>query len=419
MHRRFVWLLLILIFIAVCLPLVFRGHFPGYYYEVFDEEVYHLPAIEKFANEFPHVDLVGYKLAMSPLYHIFLAVLYKYFFLNLYEIRIINMVFGLLCLLLFFTYLRSHRDQNKALLVTCCLLFSPYFLGPSIRVSTDNVAFLFALAALFLLDPNVALGIKCRFLLSSLFNTIALLIRQIYVWIAAVGFITVCCVRKKETQKRRFFPAFYYLLPIAAALVLFLLWRWFTPPLLELRHQGTKGINFDAIIFGISVLGELGVFFSLWFLDFYKRNSGSLLQLICLVLLCWIFMIIHPMPDAIARDVGDGALWKIAAAAPVLHKTSLVFWILFPLGAVFLYTTLINFKAHGHIFPFLVYVIWLASNCLNHLTWHKYFEPFTFFYIGYAIQYSRASSWRFYSGPLLFLALYIAIALKRYILYFG
>lgn len=419
MHHRLMLLSLALLFLTVCLPLVFRAHFPGYYYEVFDEEVYHLPAIEKFAYEFPNLDLVGYRLAMSPLYHIFLAVLYKYFYLNIYEIRIINMIFGLLCLLLFFTYLRLHKDQNRALLVTACLLFSPYFLGPSIRVSTDNVAFLFAIVTLLFLDPKIATRFRYRFLLSSLFNTIALLIRQIYVWIAAVGFITAIRESKKETRRNRSFSALFFLLPLSAAFGLFLLWRGFTPPLLEPRHQGTKGINFDAFIFGVSVMGELGAFFSLWFLDFYKRNSGSLLQLICLVLFCWIFMIIHPMPDAIAREVGDGALWKIAAAAPVLHKTSLVFWVLFPLGAVFLYTTFINFKAYGHIFPLLVYVIWLASNSLNHLTWHKYFEPFTFLYIGYAIQYSRSASLRFYLIPLIFLAIYIVIALHRYILYFG
>src|SRR5262245_17517083 len=117
-------------------------------YDEFDETNNHYPVVREFAAAFPHVDIVHYNSATGPFYHLVMASILRAFPLTLSQLRVVNAGLSGAVLLLVFYFIAIVQTPAKALVFGVILVLCPYFLGPAVRLSTDNLALGLAVAAL-------------------------------------------------------------------------------------------------------------------------------------------------------------------------------------------------------------------------------------------------------------------------------
>src|ERR1700759_4593049 len=93
-QRWLPYLLLALLFCAVVVPLM---HNPNInFYGASDGTLFHYPMIQQFRAQFPHLDLVNYSSATTPLYHILMLIPAALFNSNLIALRGVNALISLL-----------------------------------------------------------------------------------------------------------------------------------------------------------------------------------------------------------------------------------------------------------------------------------------------------------------------------------
>jgi hypothetical protein len=110
-------------------------------------------------------------------------------------------------------------------------------------------------------------------------------------------------------------------------------------------------------------------------------------------------LLLHPVahqPDAL--DSG-GMLFMDANFVPSLASTSVVYWLLFPLGLVYLYI-LARCLAQGQDTAILVsFFLWLAANTIQQRVYQKYYEGFLIFFLAYALITVKSRGWLHWLGP--------------------
>lgn len=415
--KQLPYVILSLIFLALIVPLIFKPEMD--IFDAYDEERFHYPTILSFAEEFPKLDLVDYDSATTPLYHIILMVPALIFGSNIIQLRFISAIISLCCLLVFYKFLASRGDARKALLFAILFLFSPYFVGPAIRLSTDNAALLFALLAIYTMETATPTSKKN--LLINIFILCAIYVRQIYAWL--IGAYLLFNLRgyqaKSETLdlKHIILPT---LIPILGLAYFLFLWKGLTPPRFSGGHT-PQGLNWDAPVYIVSLIGLYGIIFCFWLFKMFKQNQ----QLFPLVLLLGFssgYLLLHSVSNeypVIDQSLGDrgGALWLLAARLPNFLSTSVVFWVLFPLGLVCLYT-MVRYLISRHEYLMIGYfLLWLAANMTNFKTYQKYYEPFLLFFMGYAMVTIKTNGDKYdWIGPVILLVGFISITTMRFFL---
>ncbi len=115
-----------------------------------DELNYHLPTIHRFARELPFPDLVHYRAAQTPLFHLLMALVGEAVGFSPWRLRLAEVVISYLLALTVFALLRRRLALAAGPALALALLFalSPYVLGSSFRVITDNLATLLIVVAL-------------------------------------------------------------------------------------------------------------------------------------------------------------------------------------------------------------------------------------------------------------------------------
>jgi 4-amino-4-deoxy-L-arabinose transferase-like glycosyltransferase len=111
-----------------------------------DARLYHLPTILQFAD---HLGFERYPAAQTPLYHLLFAGWGKLVGFELWRLRLLNVAISygaVLALLRLLT--RRGLPQPQAFALSLLFALSPYFLGASFTLLTDNLALLLALLAL-------------------------------------------------------------------------------------------------------------------------------------------------------------------------------------------------------------------------------------------------------------------------------
>ncbi|MGD8604724.1 MAG: hypothetical protein PVF49_09145, partial [Anaerolineales bacterium] len=237
-HKILPFFILALIFVALVVPLTLT---PGIdIFDARDEQNFHFPTILDFAEDFPALDLVNYRSATTPLYHIILMFPTLVFGQHVIPLRLINAIVSLICLLFFYGVLSKRGDNLKALLFAVMLLFSPYFIGPAVRLSTDNAALLLAIAAIYSMD--VTPPKTKNFFLSNLLILVTVWIRQIYAWLvgAYVLFNLWRSRRQSVNLVAMILPA---VIPVGGVAYFFFLWNGLTPP--PFAGHFSYGLNWD------------------------------------------------------------------------------------------------------------------------------------------------------------------------------
>ncbi len=392
------YLLLSVLFWCLVLALIFsRNILPN---DTADEVKFHLPTILTILERYPFFDLIHYGAATTPLYHLTLAAAAQLVGPGLFQLRIVSAGLSFVCLLTMVTYLRRRGPARSALFFGVLVLLSPYFLGPAARLNTDNTALFFGVLSLMMLDPVITR--PPRFTAAALLITLSILTRQVYAWLIAVyawtGLLKPLLDRPwRSFPWRRLLPL---ALPLAILLAFFLLWQGPEPPSFT-SHQ--RHLSPQSPVYILSLLGLYGLFFLPWFWQIVRQQAVRWEYVLAAFLAGPLWLAVLPAPTLTATETG-GMLWLLAGYLPVFRHTSLIFWLLLPLGT--LWSCLLGLsllRRRDYLVP-VAFSAWALANMFNAKVYQRYYDPLLLFFFAYALLPIRPSSRLAWLPPIALLA---------------
>jgi hypothetical protein len=366
-----------------------------------DARVYQLPTILQLSER---LDFSDYPSAQTPLYHVLTAWWGELVGFELWKLRLLNVVFsyGMALALLRLLRRATPLESWQAFALTLLFVLSPYVLGVSFTLLTDNLALLFALVALERIHAYShtrdlgALALACAAIAA------ALLTRQAFVWLVPVA--AVFLLRADLRAPGRLLAGAAMLaLSLVPLGLLALEWNGLVPPSADPASCGlcedrqglarealtlrTVGFTvalagaYGALVFGPGLLRRLRSLRSSLFARTYVGLSGradavrrgiSLAAGAGVLLLVISPLLYKPITPQQAGDAGY--LWQLSDRLPELFGSSLLFWLLVPLGSVALY--LLVGRAGIWSLPAVYLVCFLLAALPVRLVYQKYFDPF-------------------------------------------
>lgn len=376
-----------LIFFILMLPLVFRPSIDVY--DDFDEGVFHYATVMQFVEQMPEYDFVTYASATTPLYHLFMAALVRLFGFELVGLRVVNLLLSVALVYVAFRLFSGDPYKPQIYILTACFAFSPYFVGPAVRLSTDNVALLFVVLTIAALHPpNFSLQ---RYGLAALFMSLAVMIRQNYIWLIPAGILRSMMGKSTLHLRlhRRLAASALFALPLLLLLAFIVLWGGLVPPDFQLDHASDSLLNWRSVGYGVAVLGSYSIFFAPWLWHFRNVMDIRWYTIVLVLVIAVGYLVLFPVSPrtgVINEHNEGGLLWSISRFLPVVMGSSLIFWVTVPLGILTLY--ILFRKSQGSIqrWFWMISIMWLAVYLLNGRVYQKYFEPYWLFFLAYSIR---------------------------------
>lgn len=383
-HRPLVaYLILLFLYLAITVPLILTLE-PGTKGKIQDEVKYHYATVMTFAEQFPLLNLRDYPSATTPLYH--LIIMFAGFVVgsDLVALRFVNALISLLCLFVVFGYLAKRGGITNGLLFSVIFLLSPYFILAAVRLFTDNLGLLFAFLSIMLLDYCVVH--RQRFVLSGIYALLAVLTRHVYVWLAGLSLVASLWDYESRRIRINLINALPAVIPIAGAGLFIWLWGGLTTPQFVGQHEAEAGVNGEALIYIVALLGLYGGCLIPWYIRLYQQSHSvrDLLPMALSAVVGALFLFIDPLWR---YDIGVqiGALWAVAELFPTFYSSSILFWVLIPLGFVLLYVTLRHLIYERNYVMAVCLPLWILSNMSSVRVYQRYYEPFLLFIIGYTL----------------------------------
>jgi hypothetical protein len=353
-------------------PVLFR---PGLaIFDDLDERLFHHPTITSFASGLPFPDLSDYHSATTPLYHLLMSPVSWVTDDNLLVLRSLNLCLSAMALWVAIRALASWGKPMAAAMGGLCIGMSPYFVGPGVRLSTDNAALLCVFALLYATHPRSKSGPW----VAMAWATAAVWTRQIHLWVLA-PMVLAGLTRSRDHLTWLLVS----ILPIAALAPLLGTWGALTPPQFATGHQG--GINIDVLIMALGVLGMYSLAFAPWLIRGLRRPEARL-WVPGIVALGLALLAQHPIPWADDPNRWGGALWSASRIVPAVLDVPVTFWVTVPLGGL----TLLAFathpdRDHGR-FLSLIAVAFIGANMLSARAYQKYYDPMFLFMLAAYVQ---------------------------------
>ncbi len=365
-----------------------------------DARVYQLPTILQLSER---LDFSDYPSAQTPLYHLLTAGWGKLVGFELWKLRLLNVGFSYAMALALLRLLRRATPLSAwpAFALTLLFVLSPYVFGVSFTLLTDNLALLFALIALERIHAWSRSGSLAAFALACTAIAAALLTRQAFIWLVPVAGVFLALGPAPLSRKAA--GAGLLALSLVPLGALVLEWNGLVPPSADPASCGLcedrqglarEALSLRAVAFTIAVAGGYGVLVfgpSVWRRLRMLRSSALARTWLSLtgkvddtrrlvaagaaagaLLLLIAPLSYRPITPLQAGDAGY--LWKLSDSFPELLGSSLVFWLLVPLGCVVL--ALLVRRAGLLSLPAVYLVCFLLAALPVRLSYQKYFDPF-------------------------------------------
>jgi hypothetical protein len=350
-----------------------------------DEINYHLPTIEQFARQLWTPDLVHYPAAQTPLFHLLLAAWSRVVGLELWRLRIVELLISYgVALVLYRLLRRSARfAAGPAILLAGLFACSPYVYGQSFILVTDNLALLCSLVAIERLLAFGRGGGTAAFAAACAALALAVLTRQSSAWLGLLALVVLALQRPRELRS---LARGAVLLGLAAlpALALVLAWHGLVPPTADPASCGlcapaggrlgwAGDSRLRAPLYAIAVAAVYGTLLhgpALW--DELRHGGVRRLRLpLAAAALGLVVLAIVPL----AHHTGDeGWIWRLGRSGPAPLGTSWPFWPLVPLGCAVLAT--VARRCGLRSLPVLLLGCFLLAQLATRLAYQKYFDPF-------------------------------------------
>jgi hypothetical protein len=366
-----------------------------------DARVYQLPTILQLSER---LDFSDYPSAQTPLYHVLTAWWGELVGFELWKLRLLNVFFSYAMALALLRLLRraTPLEPWQAFALTLLFVLSPYVLGTSFTLLTDNLAVLFALLALERIHAYTRGAGLGAFALACAAIAAALLTRQAFVWLVPVAAVFLLRIDLRSPS-RLVAGAGMLALSIVPLGLLVLEWDGLVPPSADPASCGlcddrqglarealtlrTVGFTvalagaYGALVFGPSVVRRLRRLCSSPLARAYVGLTGGASQVRTRLLVAAavgvLLLVISPLlyQPITPQQAGDaGYLWQLSDRFPELFGSSLLFWALVPLGCVVLY--LLVTRAGIWSLPAVYLACFLLAALPVRLVYQKYFDPF-------------------------------------------
>lgn len=350
--------------------------------EADDQNGYHLPVIQTMAAQWPHVDLVNYKSATAPGYHVLLAVICRYVTSDVQVLRVLSSLFGLGLVISVHFFAGLRLTGWKALACTAPLMCSSYVLSGAMWLTTDNAAWM--LVALALGSAVMVPATSGRIIGGSILTTLAVFVRQIHIWlIAPIGLASMLRLRNPSSNRPAIIASLLTLaLPVILLGILVMLWHGLVPPgNAEINRLHSRGINLTAVPMTLALFGAFGMFFIGSFGRLDLRGFFGEWRTWLIASLALVFSLAVPTAYSPVQEDGrwGGAIWLVIQKLPAMGDRSMIVPPLAVLGALMLFHGWRSAVAVGnatHASLLLLGVLcWLAAQSMNSQVWQRYLEP--------------------------------------------
>ncbi|MFM9182084.1 MAG: glycosyltransferase family 39 protein [Phycisphaerales bacterium] len=358
--------------------------------EAIDERDAHLPVIRQFAAELPQPDLVGYRSATAPGYHVAMAIPAR-LGVGVQGLRLISSLAGLALVLVVWRVAARTAGPWPAVALVAPLAASTYVLSGSAWLTTDMASMALGTAAIAISacwrpEPRTFLALGALF-------AAALLVRQTNVYLAvpvvAAGILGSPLGRSVSNAEQwhgdeprrwsRLVMAAAALVPGVVALSLLVAaWGGLTPPAFRDLHD--TGLSPVAPAYGLALVGLWGAFLLLPMASAVGqafRTHGRAIAAIAVLV-----AVVAAVPESTTdRDAGrwGGALWRLAALVPPVGGRSPVIVLGAALGAVVLSVLWTRAARAGRGRMATVVAMSLlalfAVQSANSQVWERYFDP--------------------------------------------
>ncbi len=415
--RRLAPAFLIVLFLAATLGPVLSG-FDRFPEKSVDHDYHHVPVVLAFAEAFPAVDLSDYGSATTPGMHLALAVAVRMFGPSETMLQIFACGFGVLFVVITYRYAAKVATPWTAFLCTLPLASSPYVLGNSIWVMTDNLS-------LALIAVSIGSAIFCvaswgQAVGSGIALVCSVLVRQINIWVSGVALLAFLFqwdpIRRRlpfrdplQPGHRGLQPAVIFAIAtiVAAGVIagFVMLWGGLVPPKFQIGGDGyahAGGLNHGVTPGVLSLLAVYAsplvvVLLPFWWTD--RRVRCAMVIGLVVGLLAGV-----SLESVAGKEYGriSGWLWLFASWTPtILGRSSLIM-----AGSV------VGGATAGILFGLLVAsgrartawlvtgftISFLAAYTVNSFAFQRYFDPPILLAIGWCL--ASLESGRTTYGPI-------------------
>jgi hypothetical protein len=378
-----------------------------------DERMFHLPTVLQFQAQLPWPDLRDYPSATSPLHHLLLALVAAVASSDLLLLRVANLAFAALGLAVVGWHLSRDARPWTALTLALPLMLSPYWLGPAIRISTDDAALVWVFISLAALWASARSATATPWWLAVVAAIAAIWTRQLHLWLAAPLAIAAWWPHLLGSQHLRSPQrlAAVGLLPLSLVPLLWA-WRGLVPPSFARAHEGLG--NPAAAQLLLAVLALVGVFFAPTWLPAARTPRARMLALAAAAVAA-ASLVIWPLPWEANPNRIAGAAWMLAGLGPNALGSAALLWVLVPAGAA---VAVLLVWAEGSTGTWLVALSlppWILANAANERAYHKYYEPFLLFLLAHAASRVAPNGRWTLLGPAALALAYLAVDALRFI----
>lgn len=366
-----------------------------------DAGVYQVPTIELFRER---LDFSDYPSAQTPLFHLVMAGWGKLVGFELWKLRLLNVAISYGAALALLRLLRRTTPlrQLPAFALTLAFVLSPYFFGASFTLLTDNLAILFALLALERIHSFSRSGSMSAFALACLCIGAAALTRQSFLWLVPVAAFFL--LRRSDSLREALAGLGLLVLALFPLGLLVLEWNGLVPPSTDPASCGLctdrpgfgrdtltlRTVGFTVALFGLYAALVLGPSALRWLrvlrtgravaalVTGRSRRRIDLARMLALAATAGVvLLLVSPLEyvPILPGQPGDaGWLWKLSERLPTLLGSSLVFWLLVPVGAV-AGAVLVRRAGWASLGSVVLGAFLLAALPVA-LVYQKYFDPF-------------------------------------------
>jgi hypothetical protein len=467
-NRRFPALVALALMLAYLIPatglILSRFDERGVSIRGYDERRHHHPTIERFSEGLPTPDLSNYPAAMTPGYHLSIAVVHRLISKDLMVLRLAGSAYtaaliGLFGWLLCRSGLRTGLRAWEAGVLALPVITSVYVFPGGVWLVPDNAGWLFVLLVLALALTRPP-SLKYQ-LIGAAVLVLTVIYRQPHIWAAGLMWLgawlgdpdrsgtrppastldggMLPCQRDPLGRKVvRTLRAIALTIPALLVLGWFVwLWDGFVPPLHQPGGGGDDGatmyeqtfnptaLGFAAMIFGVANLFFAGYLLPRWISSPVPKPT----RLILLGLGAGVGLLLGVLPESsptigVSLERASG-FWNLIARGPIWLDRSPIFAAAALLGGVAggMWMAVLPPRQRWLL---MGAVVGIALSCATiPMTWQRYSEPLITMVLALNAAIAQRptglrGAWRLldhtaWIGPLLFAGLYLVVLLMWFI----
>ena len=341
----------------------------------FDQDTYHLPAIQTFARQWPNFDFTDYSAATTPGYHVAMAAVDRFITWDVRTLRLCGALFGVGLLATLTVGVACRAGAARGFLLSLPLACSIYVFSAAAWTLPENAGW-WGVAALLLvaLRPRVD---TWTFQLSALLLFLLVLVRQSDLWVAAPLCVAAFIGNElghAEPGWRKWGRVLIMLLmtaPAVCAVARFMfIWGGMTP---SSQSSLVGGMNAAGPAVALGVTGSLGIFFLPLFV--HRLKAPAFVRMAAVGALFGLCIGIVPVST---YDIGAGrfsGVWNAVPHLPTFWNRSPVIVGLSTLGGAVIAVWLAALPARARWIWTSVIFAFGAAQVVTHGAFQRYDEP--------------------------------------------